>query len=671
MKSKHQLVPRHLCATALAALALALPLSAEPAPKIPVRAFFANPQFSGPRLSDDGKSFAFIVSKGDRQVVYSREVAGGKARALASITDPDVRLAWVEWANSKRILISGQTRNPYALHMASRVTRLFGVDADGKNFSWLGRRWLHYGQEDMPITYQDRIVHWTPDDPASVLVEIDPPVYDESARVMRMNVVTGTLKTAQSPAHDISAWFADPRGQVRAGVAYKDREYYELWARIEPDAKLERVMRHPVKAGEGEFAGFHDNPSKIYLTRLHEGRDALFEFDLRTKTLGRLVFSHPQVDIDGIAVDVGRDRRVVGVRYTVDRPEVEFFDEVAESEHKELASVFAKEFGSAVIQHPVSSSADGVQQILEVSSETQPPVFYLFDRDQKSLSRILEQRPEIDHKMLAPTRRVDFAARDGLTIPAYLTLPVGVPGKNLPTIIFVHGGPWARDSIGWDPEVQLFANRGFAVFQVNFRGSTGFGEKHLTAGYREWGQKIQDDISDGVAWLISEGIADADRIGISGASFGGYASLVGLAKTPGLYRAGAAYAPVTDIELLLSDDKWYDWSYDWQETMVGGERGDKDRLRASSPLRHVAQIRMPVLLGHGIDDERVHVRQSQRMAAALKKAGKKFEYLEFPDEIHGFLLESNRIRWYEALIGFFEENLAVREGVKAEDGEAL
>jgi dipeptidyl aminopeptidase/acylaminoacyl peptidase len=241
-----------------------------------------------------------------------------------------------------------------------------------------------------------------------------------------------------------------------------------------------------------------------------------------------------------------------------------------------------------------------------------------------------------------------------------MTLPQGVEPKRLPAIALVHGGPWSRDLIQWDPEVQLLANRGFAVLQINFRGSTGFGTEHLEAGYREWGQKIQDDITDGVRWAIEQGFIDPDRIGIMGASFGGYASLVGLVKTPELFRAGAAYAAVTDIELMISDDKWYDWGVDWHEKLVGGGRGDKTRLGESSPLRRATEIRAPVLLGHGVDDQRVHVRQSRRMAEALSDAGKQVEYLEFPNEVHGFLLEANRIRWYERVVTFFEEHLAPR-----------
>jgi dipeptidyl aminopeptidase/acylaminoacyl peptidase len=306
-----------------------------------------------------------------------------------------------------------------------------------------------------------------------------------------------------------------------------------------------------------------------------------------------------------------------------------------------------------------------MQQIFEVTSEMQPPVYYFYDRDRRQLTHLFNQRPEIKPQEMAQTKRVTYAARDGLKIPAYLTLPVGREPRNLPAIALVHGGPWARDMIQWDPEVQLLANRGFAVLQMNFRGSSGFGDAYLRAGYREWGQKIQDDITDGVKWLIAEGIADRDRIGITGGSYGGYATLVGLVKTPELYRAGAAYASVTDIEFLISDDKWYDWGVAWHETMVGGGRNDVARLRQSSPLRRAAEIRVPVLLGHGENDQRVHVRQSRRMADAMKEAGKQVEYMEFPDEVHGFLLETNRVRWYERLAAFFEEHLAPRVTAQA------
>lgn len=640
-------------------LGLCTAAAAEPA-ALSVRALFANPFYSSPQLSDDGQTFAVIRSQGDQQLVLTRAASGGPATPVAKIDDLENRLVWLGWANANRLLISGQQRDPNAIGMRSRTTRLFGVDRDGKHFGWLGKRWPLFGQLQLPIAYQDQVIDWTPADPDGVLLSIWPPI-DEGPKVMRMDVDSGALTTEQVATHSIRAWHTDAAGRVRAGEAVTKTNVYQLWARSDPLGALEKVIEHDYFDYSGpRFAAFHADPALLYVVAPHEDRDALFEFDLRTKAMGRLVYAHPEVDVEGVQADAGPERRPVGVRFTVDRPEVFFFDTQAEGEHRALRRALEKELGALVFHEPVSATADGLKQILRASSDVQPPVYYVFDRAAKRLTRILEERPDIHRDQLSPVERITYQARDGLGIPAYLTLPRAVATRPLPTIALVHGGPWARDTIAWNPEVQLFASHGFAVLQVNYRGSSGLGQKHLKAGYREWGQKIQDDITDGIRRLIETGVADPDRIGIYGSSYGGYATLVGLVKTPELYRAGAAYAAVTDIELMLSDDKWYDWGADWHETLVGGGDDDKDRLRASSPLRHAGEIRVPVLLGHGTDDQRVHVRQSQRMATALTDAGKPVEYLEFPDEIHGFLLEANRIRWYERLIAFFEESMAPR-----------
>jgi len=634
------------------------------APEPPsVRSLFENPMFASPVLSDDGETAALIHSQGDLQFIMTRPLFGEnpKMTAVARLDDPDVRLSWLEWASSTRLLMSAHTRNAQGAGMRSRVTRLFGVDANGENFGWLGKRWPYLGQAQIQPFYQDQIVHWTPDDPDSLLIQIDSPYQGECPRVNRMNVHTGALRPAQGSKPCVREWHADRDGNVRAGVAYRENKFYELWTRIHPEDDLALAIRHETFTDAEEFVGFHaDDPAKIYVARGLEGRNAVYEFDLREKKLGALVFAHPDVDVDGLLRSPAGDWRVIGVAFTTDSPQVHYLDPQAEREATSLHAALSKQFGGAVQIQPESSSRDGERLILLVSSDTQPPTYFVYHRSMKRLFPLIDQRPAIKREQLSETKRVTYQARDGLTIPAYLTLPREHEAKHLPLIALVHGGPWARDWIQWDPEVQLFASRGFAVLQMNFRGSSGLGTKHLEAGYREWGQKIQDDITDGVKWAIAQGIADPDRVGITGGSYGGYATLVGLTKTPELYRAGAAYASVTDIEFLISDDKWYDWGYEWHETMVGGERGDRDRLRAASPLRNAANVRVPVLLGHGVDDQRVHVHQSQRMAKALRDAGKDVEYLEFPSEIHGFLLESNRIRWYEALIAFFEKNLAAR-----------
>jgi len=229
--------------------------------------------------------------------------------------------------------------------------------------------------------------------------------------------------------------------------------------------------------------------------------------------------------------------------------------------------------------------------------------------------------------------------------------------KKLPTIVMPHGGPTARDVWGWNAEAQFLASRGFAVFQPNYRGSTGFGREHERKGYRQWGLSMQDDISDGVAWLVEQGIADPQRIGIYGASYGGYAALQGLVKTPELYRAGASFAGVSDMIEWLDEIDQYHFS-DFNRPVHGDRSDDRDQLEATSPARHAARVRAPVLLAHGEADPIVGVEQSRAMEDALEDAGKSVEAYYYPDEGHGFMNERNRIDFHEKLAAFFTRHLA-------------
>jgi acetyl esterase/lipase len=650
----------------LGAVAIAmLPAAAlcEPPRPVPVQALFANPAFSDLAISDDGTQLAYLRSKGDLRVVFAHPVAGGDAVALVKFDDPETLPNRLVWANDRRILISAHARDPNSIGMRNRYTRVFGVDSDGTNFEWLGRDWPLHGQRALQSGSQDALVHLTPDDPQTVLLEYWSRIED-SPQVMRMDVDTGKLSIAEKRQHDIYDWYADRDGAVRAGVSTHG-ETYKLWARTDASEEFQLVAeRDKYEWGGLQFAGFHRDPGTIYVADLKDGRLALFEFDLAKRAIGRLVEANAEVDVRSIEV-LGSRREAVGVSYTDDRRRVRYFDERMQAEFSRLRATLENELGRTLDVDTVGASTDGTRLVLEVSSDLQPPVYYFYDRNYRRILPLFAAYPDVPVDALAPTRRVTFRARDGLSIPAYLTLPPGLGQRALPAVALVHGGPWARDRIAWDPEVQLLASRGFAVLQVNYRGSSGFGKAFIDAGNREWGQKIQDDITDGVRWLIAEGIADADRVAIMGASYGGYATLVGLVKTPELYRAGVAYAAVTDIEDMLSDDRWYGNRDEFHRRLIGGERGDSERLRESSPLRRAAEIEVPVLLGHGVDDQRVHVRQSQDMAAALKAAGADYEYMEFPDEVHGFALEANRIRWYTRVADFLEANLAPRAAAGA------
>ena len=355
----------------------------------------------------------------------------------------------------------------------------------------------------------------------------------------------------------------------------------------------------------------------------------------------------------GALVRSQRTGKLLGVQVVRDRPEIHYFDDAARREQAAIDRAFP-----GMTNRIVSLDRAERVAIVEVSGDTKPPEYYVYDREHKRMDFLFAAYPALDSALLAPMKAVRYRARDGVEIQAYLTLPPGKQGR-LPTIVVPHGGPTARDVWGWDAEAQFFASRGFAVFQPNYRGSSGFGIEHERKGYRQWGLTMQDDISDGVAWLVEQGIADRDRIGIYGASYGGYAALEGVVKTPELYRAGASFAGVSDMVDLLDDLDKYLFS-DFNKPTRGDTGDDREQLEATSPARRAARVRAPVLLAHGEADPIVDVAQSRAMQDALEDAGRTVEAYYYPDEGHGFSDERNRIDFHEKLAAFFTRHLAPR-----------
>lgn len=644
-----------LCLLPLAATAELAPISVE--------ALFKNPAIDEPHLSPDGTRVALVLSVGDERIIAVRALAGGETKPIARVSHDEIRLKWLWWANDETILISGTMRNARSVGVRGRASRLFSIPATGGKLTWLGRRWPAHGQGEYHAAYQDRIVHDLDDEKDHVLIEYQDPT-KKGVSIQRMNVKTGALRGHQPRRRDIWDWAVDEDGVVRVGVGYTHDEHYFVIARPDDDSDFEETIKYPLwEDGGPSFASYSPDPNILYVHAPKDGREALFEWDIRTNEFGKLVFAHDRVDVG--SVFYGEDHRtLVGVRYTDDVPKIRFLDPKTGQLYLSLNRAIRKSLGPQVGISPFSESKDHRYRILEVTGPTQPPIYYLYDQVARGLAVLLVSRPDIDTERLSAPRAIEYVARDGRTIEGYLTLPKGGAEKGLPMIVMPHGGPWARDWIRWDAEVQLFASRGYAVFQPNFRGSEGFGTDLLEAGYHEWGYGIQDDITDGTKWLVEQGIADPDRIGIYGGSFGAFASLMGLVKTPDLYRAGAGYAGVYDIEDMIDDDQWYLWAAEnWHEKMIGD---DTERLRTASPLRRAKEIRVPVLLAHGEDDQRAHPSQSRDMHKALEKAGKQVEYMEFENEIHGFLFERNRIAFYTRLIEFFDEHLAQQKQLESE-----
>ena len=299
--------------------------------------------------------------------------------------------------------------------------------------------------------------------------------------------------------------------------------------------------------------------------------------------------------------------------------------------------------------------------IIRTYSDRTRGAYYLFDRKDNSILKLSDLSPWIKPEQMAPMTAIKFKARDGIEINGYITLPVGVDAKNLPLVVIPHGGPSARDTWGFDSEVQFLANRGIAVLQVNFRGSTGYGKAFWQAGFKQWGRKMQDDVTDGVLWAVNEGFADRSRLAIYGGSYGGYSALAGAAFTPDLYACAVSYVGPSNIFTMLETIPPY-WKpfIEMEYEMIGDPVKDKEMLREVSPVFHASNIRIPLFVAQGANDPRVNKDESDQIVEAVRKAGKDVVYMVKDNEGHGFHNEENRFDFYRELEAFFKKHLGSR-----------
>ncbi|MGD8681943.1 MAG: S9 family peptidase, partial [Lysobacterales bacterium] len=380
-----------------------------------------------------------------------------------------------------------------------------------------------------------------------------------------------------------------------------------------------------------------------YLTPDGKVRDksAIYEYDFKTKTFGKLVYENAEVDCCGLIMN-RKKRDMIGVAWMVGKPERVYTDE----RWKTIMAAIDQALPDTV--NSISSvDDDETLGVIVAQSSVQPTKYYLFNFEDNTLEWLADSRPWVDPAKMSEMRPYSFKARDGMQMYGYLTIPTGSSGKNLPMVVNPHGGPWARDGWGYNPEHQFLANRGYAVLQVNFRGSTGFGREHLLSAFKQWGQSMQNDISDAVKWAIDEGIADPQRICIYGGSYGGYAAMAGLTFTPDLYKCGINYVGVTDLPLLFktAPDSWAAGE-EQMKVMVGDPDKEKEFLEEWSPVNHADRIKAPVFMAYGLQDPRVNIRHEQVMENALEDAGVPFEVMIKKDEGHGYRKQENRYDFY-------------------------
>jgi len=618
----------------MASLASCKPAS-EKAPKIALENFFKNPEKTAFRLSPNGEYFSYLAPWEKRLNVFIQKIGTDSAVRITSEKDRDI--AGYLWKGNNRILFLKDTGG-------DENFQLYGVNIDGSDLKGL--------------TVFEKVRTELIDDLKDVDGEIivglnkrNPQVFDP----FRLNVVSGEMtQLAENPGNIVS-WMTDHDGKLRIATTSDGVNQTILYRETEKDP-FRPILTTSFKENMSPQLFTFDNKMLYSLSNLGRDKAALVIFDPATSKEKEVLFETQDADIEGI--DYSRkDKKLLSVSWTTDLEKEHFFDKDAEAMKKTLEEKLPG--------YQVAIGSNNLAEdkfMVRTYSDKSRGAYYMFDKASGDLKKLADLSPWLNEKELCDMKPITYKSRDGLTIQGYLTLPKGYDPKNLPVVINPHGGPWARDYWGFNPEVQFLANNGYAVLQMNYRGSTGFGKAFWESSFKQWGRTMQDDISDGVKWLSDQGIADPKRVAIYGGSYGGYATLAGLTLTPDLYAAGVDYVGVSNMFTFMKTIPPY-WKpmLDMFYEMVGNPKTDSLKLAEVSPVFLVDKIKAPLFVAQGANDPRVNKAESDQIVDALKKRGIAVEYMVKDNEGHGFHNEENRFDFYRSMLAFLDKHLKPQE----------
>lgn len=628
------------------------------AQQVPVEDFFKRSGFSSFQLSPDGKYMAAITPIAERRNIAVINLETREAKAITGIKDRDI--SGYMWANNDRILF-------FMDKDGNESFGIFAVNKDGSRPRTLIEPAETQIKGGSRIVRTAAVINLLDDDPDHVLVAV-PRIYQDTVvqDVKKMNIVSGRSSMVERNPGDISAWITNYVGDIIGAVGTLDDETRILW-RKSPKDEWTALIKFDSTAGGFYPAWINKDASKLYVSSTvtpdGEERDkaAIYRYDLENNTLGELIFEHDMVDVSGvIGSEISDD--IVAISYNAEKPGRHYVDE----KWKNLLEPIEDAFPNRIVS--LSSVTDDEKlMVITAWNSRNPATYYLFDVEKGSLEELGSAYDWLDESNLGEMTPVTIQARDGLELPAYLTLPPGTDGKNLPLVVNPHGGPRARDTYGFRPDVQLMANRGYAVLQVNFRGSTGYGRAFDKAGWKRWGLEMQDDITDSVKWAVEQGIADPDRVCIYGGSYGGYAAMAGITFTPDLYQCAINYVGVTDIELLFETmpTAWRRFEATMKK-QIGDPDKDAAQLRDRSPINHVDKIQVPLLMAYGLQDPRVVIDHALNLEKELKRHEVDYELIIEKKEGHGFVRFENQVDFYSKLIEFLDQHIGDEDSTVAQ-----
>jgi dipeptidyl aminopeptidase/acylaminoacyl peptidase len=598
---------------------------------IPVREFFKNPEKSGFDLSPNGQFISYMAPYQDRMNIHVQHVGTQEAKRITSITDRDI--AGYFWADDQRIVYlrdNGGDENYY----------ITVIDKDGQNEKVLT-------QFDNVRTQIIDDLEEIPDEVIIGLNKRNPEVFD----AYRLNLSSGEMEMIAENPGNIMGWLTDHNGALRVAVT-SDGVNTTLLHRENEEQEFQPLLTTNFKESASPLFFTFDNKNLFATSNLGRDKSAIVILDTSSGKEIEQLFEHPEVDVSSLSYS--RKRKVLtGISYTTWKTERTFLDKAAEERYQWLKEQLGDD-EIAITSH----NKDEDKFIVRTYSDRTLGSYYFYDQKAQKLDKLTEVGPWLRQDEMTEMKPLTYKSRDGLSIHGYLTLPLGKEAKNLPLVVNPHGGPWVRDKWGFNPEVQFLANRGYAVLQMNYRGSTGYGRSFWEASFKQWGLKMQDDITDGVQYLIDEGIADPDKVAIYGGSYGGYATLAGLTFTPDLYACGVDYVGVSNLFTFMQTIPPY-WKpmLEMMYEMVGHPEQMKEQFEQTSPALQAHKIKAPLLIAQGAKDPRVNKAESDQIVEALKERGVDVDYMVKENEGHGFRNEENRFEFYEEMEKFLAKYL--------------
>jgi dipeptidyl aminopeptidase/acylaminoacyl peptidase len=664
--------------------------------------FARMPQIRNVTISPDGRHVAFISAIDDVSVLmtFDRSKAGSGFQQVTRSEPGEFDLTWCRWANNERLLCSLMGNIRGKKYAEPPFSRLVGVNADGRDLKVLqlrpdkanmvvatttmqnlrmnegttvpdGASMSKFTENQMRQSTvgartnikavalynpekQDGVIDITPDDHDSVLIQVDDD-RDSYPTVFALNIYTGQRGVVLNENPPINNFATDGKGNVRLGWGSTENFNRHYYARLEGEREWRLLARSNAFTATDELRPIAVAPWKntAYAIGDYEGRNALWAIDLSDKEEPRLLFNHPLVDVGEPLLT--QDKRLLGIRYDLERPYAYYETETLRNMTDRLQKQYPNRF-----HHVVDSTEDEKTFIVQSSSDVDFGTYYIYDMTKDLLQKLGAGYPELKPESLGRMTNIVYKAADGTEIPGYLTVPSGVRAEKLPLVVLPHDGPDARDTWKFSFLRTFLANRGYAVLQMNFRGSSGYGQKWRLAAHQDWGGLSYSDIVDGTRWAINEGIADPKRICIAGWGFGGYAAMLGAVRNGEMFRCSISIAGFSDLD-RLRDEASVHLDAEYRREQIGS---DREKLRKDSPLEHVEEISTPILMVHGDKDWEVQVDQTKAMAKALKRRRKPHKAVIIEDGTHELARKSAREMLLKEVEAFLLKHLG--KGVQAD-----